>query len=152
MKQGEKMTDNKKQILLVEDNPAHARLVMLCLEEFCGKASVKHVKDGEEALECLGIKKGNAGERPDLIFLDLRIPKIDGIEVLKNIKTCTNTSDIPVIILTTSEASHDMEQSYCNKANSYLVKPFDFEIMRKMLLDACSYWMRWDMHFNGGEA
>jgi CheY-like chemotaxis protein len=117
-------------ILLVEDNLAHAELVRRNVEDFRIANRLYHVTDGEAALAYLfqqGIYADpEQSPRPHLILLDLRLPRIDGLEVLKVIKTSEELQQIPVVILTTSEAEQDVARAYQHYANSYLVKPIDF--------------------------
>ena len=81
-----------------------------------------------------------------MILLDLRLPKIDGLEVLKEIKTVDETCRIPVVILTTSEAEGDIVRAYDNHANSYLVKPVDFDKFTRLMDDLGFYWLGWNRH------
>lgn len=137
-------------ILLVEDNPAHAELIMRILEEHKVANRIYHVSNGEAALDYLFRRGKYADEevspRPHLILLDLRLPRIDGLEVLKEIKTSPETRLIPVVILTTSEADRDMTRAYDSHANSYLVKPVEFDAFTKLLNDLGFYWLAWNKH------
>lgn len=118
----------KKLVLLVEDIPAHEKLALRAL----AMGEVSHspfvVRDGQEALEYL-FYQGKFSERPiknpDLILLDLKLPKVDGLDVLKKIRSSESTKFIPVIILTSSRAEMDLIASFANGANSYLLKPVD---------------------------
>lgn len=130
-------------ILLVEDNPDHATLVMRNLKNFQVANTIIHVEDGEEALNYLwGIANGN--KRPQLILLDLRLPKIDGLEVLRQIKTTENLATIPVVILTTSDGETDMAKAYEYHANSYLIKPVDFPKFSELMNLLGFYWICWN--------
>jgi len=136
-------------ILLVEDNPAHAELIMRGLEEGRVANRVVHVSDGEEALDYL-FRRGDYADpetspRPQLVLLDLRLPKVDGLEVLKEIRA-SSLNGMPVAILTTSEADADMARAYGNNANSYLVKPLDFNKFKVMLDDLGFYWLCWNRY------
>ncbi|MEF2145617.1 MAG: response regulator [Desulfovibrionaceae bacterium] len=135
-------------ILLVEDNDAHAELVIRGLNEQRKMQNIRHVHDGEEALDYL-FRRGNYenpqdSPRPHLILLDLRLPKIDGLEVLKTIKSSSDIKCIPVVILTTSEAENDVKDAYLGYANSYLVKPVDFGSFNNLLADLGFYWLGWN--------
>ncbi len=135
-------------ILLVEDNPDHAELVRRSLEGHRIANRILHVTDGEAALNYL-FRKGSYADpakspRPQLILLDLRLPRIDGFEVLKQIKVSENTRDIPVVILTTSEAHTDVTRAYAHHANSYLVKPVDFDRFTEMMDILGMYWLGWN--------
>ena len=133
-------------VLLVEDDEEHAVLIMRTLEEV--KVKVYWVSDGEEAMDYLlhrGIYKDEEkSPRPDLILLDLRLPKLDGHEVLKEIKRSEDLKIIPVVVLTISESEADMIKAYHNHANSYLVKPLNFENFKKMMDGMSFYWLRWN--------
>lgn len=137
-------------ILLVEDEEAHAILTMRALEDAQVAKDVHWVADGVEAMDYL-FRHGtyadeNTSPRPDLILLDLRLPKLDGHEVLKAIKESGELRDIPVVILTTSESDADMIKAYSNYANSYLVKPVEFNKFRDMIRDMDFYWLAWNQH------
>ncbi|BCG47025.1 Two-component transcriptional response regulator, LuxR family [Citrifermentans bremense] len=135
-------------ILLVEDNPDHAELAMRNLND--GKLANKifHVEDGEAALDFLNHRgiydDPRQFPRPHLILLDLRLPKVDGIEVLKAVKGSEELKAIPVVILTTSAAERDLAQAYQNYANSYLTKPVDFDSFSELLRDMGFYWLAWN--------
>ncbi|MDY0019628.1 MAG: response regulator [Anaerolineae bacterium] len=135
-------------ILLVEDNPDHAELIKRNLEDFKVVNCLHHVEDGEAALDYLH-GEGTYTDRvlyprPHLILLDLRLPKIDGLEVLKKIKEDPDLKIIPVVILTTSEAEQDMARAYANYANSYIAKPVDFQAFTKLMKDVGYYWLAWN--------
>lgn len=135
-------------ILLVEDNEDHAELVRRSFADNHVANRIHHVKDGEEALDYL-FRRGVYAERsnspmPNLILLDLRLPKVDGIEVLKGIKASVSHKSIPVVILTSSSAEQDIAKAYANYANSYLVKPVDFEKFTIMMKDLGYYWLAWN--------
>lgn len=143
-----KTTEDLFKILLVEDNPAHAELIMRSLGDHKVPNVIYHVKDGEVALDYL-FQRGpyhNISEnpRPHVILLDIRMPKVDGIQVLKEIKSSDTLKQIPVIILTTSEAQRDVERAYKNYANSYLVKPVDFDKFIQLMEDLGFYWLGWN--------
>jgi CheY-like chemotaxis protein len=135
-------------ILLVEDDPAHAEIVRRNFEEFRLANHLLHLTDGQAALDYLWRRGeyGNPGlsPRPGLILLDLRLPKVDGLEVLRTIKSDANLKNIPVIILTTSAAERDMTQAYDNFANSYLVKPVDFPQFMELMNALGYYWLVWN--------
>jgi CheY-like chemotaxis protein len=136
------------KILFVEDDPAHAELVKRSLEDHRVVNQIYHLFDGEEALDFLfGRNKyveQEARFTPHLILLDLRLPKIDGLEVLKKVKTSNTLRKIPVVILTTSEAEKDVAQAYDNYANSYLVKPLDFDKFSQLIELMGFYWLLWN--------
>ncbi len=136
------------RILLVEDDPAHAELVKRSLENHKVGNNIHHIFDGEEAVDFLLGQNKYADPktrfRPNLILLDLRLPKIDGLEVLKMVKTSESLRKIPVVILTTSEAEKDIAQAYDNYANSYLVKPVDFDKFSELIEVMGFYWLMWN--------
>ena len=138
------------EILLVEDNLDHADLVIRSLEDNLVANRITHLLDGEAALDYL-YRRGEYAEagrnpRPHLILLDLRLPKVDGFEVLAEIKADQELRRIPVVILTTSVAEGDIAQAYDHHANSYLVKPVDFGNFRQMMQGIGFYWFVWNQH------
>ncbi|MEQ8223944.1 MAG: response regulator [Candidatus Eremiobacterota bacterium] len=142
------MTGEILTILLVEDNDDHAELVMRSFDEHRVANRIIRVADGEAAINYL-FREGEfshvRGESlPNLILLDLRLPKIDGLEVLTKIKTSEELRKIPVVVLTSSEAEKDITKSYSNYVNSYLVKPLDFDKFTKMMNELGFYWLGWN--------
>ncbi len=135
-------------ILLVEDNDDHAELVKRSFENHRIANSIHHVVDGEEALDYLfrqgKFTSSQSSPIPHLILLDLRLPKIDGLEVLKEIRTSETLKGIPVVILTTSKADSDLVEAYEHHVNSYLVKPVDFEKFDQLIDDLGFYWLAWN--------
>ena len=135
-------------VLLVEDEPAHARLVMRGLEDHRVANAVYHVSDGQAALDFL-FRRGEYADpqkspRPHVILLDLRLPKVDGLEVLRQIKSSKQVRKIPTVILTTSDAETDVAKAYECRANSYLVKPVDFAKFAQLISDLGFYWLGWN--------
>jgi CheY-like chemotaxis protein len=134
------------KFLLVEDDEDHANLVKRNLSRARVANSVTHVPDGAEALAFLRRQGDYAGaERPDVVLLDLKLPKIDGLEVLEAIRADEELRDLPVVVLTTSDAEADRERAYQHHVNSYLVKPVDFEKFRQMVNDLSLYWGVWNV-------
>lgn len=137
-------------VMLVEDNVDHAELVIRTLEEHRIANRVRHFLDGQSALDYLFQRGEFAGQtnhtRPHVILLDLRLPRVDGIDVLKAIKEDNDLKTIPVVVLTTSEAEKDVARAYYNHANSYLVKPVGFEEFKKLMDDLGFYWLSWNTH------
>jgi CheY-like chemotaxis protein len=131
-------------VLLVEDNDGHAQLIALGMKDSGIEHDMIRVSDGIEAMNYL-LKKGvyadNKYRRPDLILLDLRLPKMDGLEVLKVIKSDETLKEIPVVVLTTSESKNDLTTAYDYHVNSYLVKPMHYEEMSLMLQETGFYWL-----------
>lgn len=137
-------------ILLVEDNPAHAELVKRSLEGHRVPNTVVHLTDGEAALHYL-LRRGRfadpaASPRPHVMLLDLRLPRIDGLEVLRRIRTDPELEKLPVVVLTTSEAEQDVAKAYEFRANSYLVKPVDFDRFARLMADLGFYWLKWNYY------
>ncbi|MFI4873266.1 MAG: response regulator [Phycisphaerales bacterium JB061] len=131
--------------LLVEDDNAHAELVTMSLVENNVANTIQRVSDGEQALKYLKREGEYAdADRPDLILLDLKLPKIDGLEVLERIKSDDDLHSIPVVVLTTSSHERDVNTAYNNYANSYLTKPVDFSQFHKMIRDLGLYWSVWN--------
>ncbi len=142
------MRNEPKTILHVEDNADHARLVARCLRKQCLADNLHLVEDGETALDYL-FRRGDYQDpekspRPDIILLDLRLPLVDGLEVLRTVKTTKCLQSIPAIILTSSEAGEDVAQAYQCHANSYLVKPVDFDELSQLISDLGAFWLGWN--------
>lgn len=130
-------------ILLAEDDPAHAEIVRRNMEASRIANRLEHVADGQVALDYL-YRRGTYSDpfrspRPGLILLDLRMPRVDGLEVLKTVKSDPDLARIPVVVLTTSAAESDVARAYDQNANSYLVKPVDFSKFAS-LMDALGYY------------
>jgi two-component system, response regulator len=136
---------NEVEILLVEDSPTDAELTLRVLKKNHLANQVVHVTDGEEALNFLfarGAYLGrNLDHRPRVILLDLKLPKIDGLEVLKAIKADPSTRTIPVVMLTSSREETDMIASYALGVNSYIVKPVDFDRFVEAVTHLGMYWL-----------
>ncbi|HJR78841.1 MAG TPA: response regulator [Anaerolineales bacterium] len=149
------MTGEPVLVMLVEDNVDHAELVLRTLEEHRIANKVRHFLDGQSALDYLyrrgEFSESTDTERPQVILLDLRLPRVDGMEVLKTIKEDTDLKRIPVVVLTTSEAEKDVAKAYYNHANSYLVKPVGFEDFRSLMDDLGFYWLGWNTNPSLGE-
>lgn len=132
-------------IMLVEDNPDHAKMIMRGLSSIKIAHQIYHLENGEAALDYLYRRRDYSdpqkSPRPNVILLDLRLPKVDGLEVLKEIKSSKRLLRIPVVILTTSGAEEDMQSAYDHYANSYLVKPIDFEKFTKLMRTLGFYWL-----------
>ena len=135
-------------ILLIEDNPAHAEMVIRNFEEHRVANKIIHLLDGETALDYLyhrgQFSTAETSPRPHIILLDLRLPKIGGLQVLQEIKNNEILLSIPVVILTTSEAERDLAMAYESHANSYLVKPVDFAKFTQLINDLGLYWLAWN--------
>lgn len=132
------------QILLVEDNMNDAELALTALSEYNLANRVEHVKDGPEALDFMfgtGKYAGRSIAAPKVILLDLKMPKLNGLEVLKKLKSDDRTRKIPVIMLTSSREEPDIDKAYSLGANSYIVKPVEFDKFVEALKNVGFYWM-----------
>lgn len=132
------------EILLVDDSPLDAELAIRGLKEHNLANNVVWVKDGEQALDYVyrrGRFQGRSGGGPRLILLDLKMPKVDGIEVTRTIKGDEKTRHIPIVIMTSSKEERDISESYSLGANSYIVKPLDFEALANVASQAGYYWL-----------
>ncbi len=142
------MTGKPILVMLIEDNIDHAELVIRTMEEHRIANKVRHFLDGQSALDYL-FHRGKFAEvtenqQPQLILLDLRLPRVDGIEVLQAVKEDQELKRIPVVVLTTSEAEKDVARAYYHRANSYLVKPVGFEDFKSLMEDIGFYWLGWN--------
>ena len=139
------MTTNEIEILLVEDNPNDVELTLRALKKHNLTNKVHVVKDGAEALEYI-FATGAYAERdinhnPKVILFDLKLPKVDGLEVLRRVKSDERTKVIPVVVLTSSKEERDWVESYKLGANSYITKPVDFESFVKSVSELGLYWL-----------
>jgi len=141
---------NPVVVLLVEDDPAHAEIVRRNLEDFGVANRLIHVSDGEAALDFLyrrgAYQDPTDSPRPDLILLDLRLPRISGMEVLETVKADARVSQIPVVVLTTSAAESDVLRAYDHHVNSYLVKPVELAQFASLLKTLGYYWLAWNAY------
>lgn len=133
------------RFLLVEDDDDHAAIILRGLKGSRVPSLTNRVRDGLEALSYLRRKEPFAdADRPDVVLLDLKLPKLSGHEVLRAVKSDPDLRAIPVVVLTTSNADADRDQAYRLHANSYLVKPMDFVQFRQMVQDMNLYWGHWN--------
>ena len=150
MTKGNHMRDEPFTILLVEDNPAHAELVLRSFEDHSVVKKIIHLSDGESTLDYLFRRGPHAdpekSPRPHVILLDLRLPRMDGLEVLKEIRMSDELQTLPVVILTTSEAERDVAYAYEQHTNSYVIKPLDFEGYTTLMEDLSYYWLGWNYY------
>jgi CheY-like chemotaxis protein len=133
------------EILLVEDNPNDAELTIRALKKHQLLNKIIHVEDGADALDYI-FKRGAYEQRtssghPRLIILDLKLPKIDGLEVLQTLKNDPETKTIPVVVMTSSREESDLVRSYELGVNSFIIKPVGFEDFAKAVSDLGMYWM-----------
>lgn len=132
-----------KRILLVEDNPNDVELILEALAEYKLANEVVVARDGVEALDYLhrkGTFGGRTDENPAVVLLDLKLPKVDGIEVLRTIKNDTELRYIPVVVLTSSREERDLVESYRLGVNAYVVKPVDFHEFARAVKELGVFW------------
>lgn len=140
------MTDlNSVEILLVEDNPRDAELTIRALAKSNLASQLFHVKDGAEAMDFL-FSRGNYKDRenassPKVVFLDLKLPKVHGLEVLRAIKTDERIRMIPIVVVTSSSEDPDIKTAYELGANSYIIKPVDFDLFLTTMNTLGFYWL-----------
>jgi two-component system, response regulator len=139
------MTEKPIEILLVEDNPYDAELTLRALRQIRLANHIQLVRDGAEALDFIFATGAYAARdvwnRPRVIMLDLKLPKVDGLEVLRRIREDTRTCRIPVVVLTSSREEHDVVESYKLGVNSYIVKPVDGERFTTAVQQLGLYWL-----------
>jgi two-component system response regulator len=134
------------EILLVEDNPHEAQLTIRSLKKHKLSNNLYHVEDGADALDFIFAREKFSARKIEdgrlkVILLDLKLPKVDGLEVLKQVKSDERTKSIPVVILTSSKEEQDVIVSYKYGVNSYIVKPVQFESFARAVADLGMYWM-----------
>jgi CheY-like chemotaxis protein len=138
-------TVQEVEILLVEDNPTDAELAMRALKKSNLANKLVWVKDGAEALDFIfaqGVYASRSvSNGPKVIMLDLRLPKVDGMEVLRRIKNDERTRTIPVVVLTSSKEDRDVAESYSLGVNSYISKPVEFDDFAKTVSELGMYWL-----------
>src|SRR5438552_4031267 len=137
--------DQVIEILLVEDNPRDAELALIALSQHHVANKVVHVRDGAEALDflfCTGrYAHRQPGQHPKVVLLDLKLPKVDGLEVLRVVKADPRTKLIPIVVMTSSQEHKDIVESYQLGVNSYIVKPVDFDKFSAAVLELGCYWL-----------
>ena len=138
-------TFEQVEILLVEDNPADAEMTLRALRRNNLANKVHWVKDGEQALEFMfrtgAYTSRDPAARPKLIMLDIKMPKVDGIEVLRRLKANEDTRTVPVVVMTSSNEERDVFESYRLGVNSYIVKPVQFESFLETVAKIGLYWV-----------
>lgn len=146
------MKEQQVEILLVEDNSADEELTLYALREQNLANSIEVVRDGSEALDLIfrtGAYADRGDSRPKLILLDLKLPKVDGLEVLRRLKADPGTRSIPVVMLTSSREERDVVESYDLGVNSYICKPVDFGQFTDAVRQAGLYWLLVNQAPNG---
>jgi CheY-like chemotaxis protein len=135
-------TTRVQTYLLVEDNADHAELLRLSIEAARPSVRLHHARDGVDALSFLhgDAAEGRPAILPDLILLDLKLPRLGGLHVLHAVKSDPDLKKIPVVVLTTSDADHDRRSAYRSYANSYLVKPVGFDQLQVLVGELTHYW------------
>jgi two-component system, response regulator len=139
------MTENSVEILLIEDNPNDEMLALHAFKKHNLANKVHVVRDGAEALEfifCTGAYAGRHFVNPRLILLDKKLPLVDGMEVLRQIRSHPSTRLVPVVMLTSSAEDRDVIESYQLRVNSYIIKPVDFEQFSETIRQLGCYWLR----------
>ncbi len=139
------MKNNEVELLLVEDDPNDVELTLLALRKHKLATKIHVVRDGEEALDFL-FARGAYSERslngpPKVILLDLKLPKVSGLEVLKAVKSDDRTRAVPVVVMTSSREQRDLVEGYRLGVNSYIQKPIDFEQFQTIIRDLGYYWL-----------
>jgi CheY-like chemotaxis protein len=139
------MYSDAVEILLVEDNPSDLEIALRALKEHNLCNNVQVARDGEEALDFIFCQGAHAGRRSDdlprLILLDLKLPLIDGMEVLRQIRADARTRNVPVVVLTSSTEERDVVESYALGVNSFIAKPVDFDQFRDAMQTIGMYWL-----------
>ena len=131
------------RILIVEDDPKDVEMTLIALEEYNLANEVVVTRDGEEALDylyCRGNFQARTGENPAVLLLDLKLPKVDGLEVLQQVKADEKLKMIPVVVLTSSREEKDMVASYKLGVNAYVVKPVDFHEFVNAIKELGIFW------------
>ena len=128
------------KILLVEDNQDDKDLALLAIESSGARCEVEIARDGVEALELLFGKS----KLPRLVILDLKMPKLSGLEVLEAMRKDLRTKYVPVVVLTSSAEKRDLADAYAFGATSYIRKPIDLEDFNRVMAGVCSYWLLWN--------
>ena len=139
------MCDQGAEILLVEDNPDDLEMTLHALRKMKLANNIQVARDGVEALDfifCRGLHTGRKVENgPKVVLLDLKLPRVDGLEVLRTIKSDPHTRKIPVVVLTSSKEQSDVVETYHLGVNSYIVKPVNFDAFAKVVQELGLYWL-----------
>lgn len=141
----EKMKKELPLILYVEDDPAHTEIFIRSFKKAQHLANIIHFEDGKRALDYLlrrdEFAEPDASPRPSLILTDLRLPRVDGQELIETVRSDNQLCNIPIVVLTTSQSEKDISKAYSNKANSYLVKPLGCDEYLNLVKTFKYYWL-----------
>jgi len=140
-----------KFVLHIEDEPDHAYLVKRCFAKFEEPVELVQLSDGEQVLPFLESRKKEGGSAPDLLLLDLRLPKKDGLDVLRELKAHPVHRRIPIVVLSTSAAERDVSQASDAYANGYLVKPAELAALKQLMARVDAYWLKSDQIGEAGK-
>jgi len=140
MRDGSRPGGRAARILLVEDSVADHKLVQLALEEAGSSSRLQHVEDGAEAMTVLDAVGVGKQQRPDLVLLDLNLPRVSGVDVLRRVKGDQVLRTIPVVVFSTSRADVDVSVAYACGANAYVVKPVDLHRFMAVVRDIEEHW------------
>ncbi|EDY84125.1 hypothetical protein VDG1235_3755 [Verrucomicrobiia bacterium DG1235] len=147
------MTERNSRYLIVDDSESHLELIKFGFKKAGVVDNLNFASDGEEALRFLRAEGEYADrELPDVVLLDLNMPKLSGLEVLDQVKNDEDLKHIPVLILSTSAASRDRKEAYEKRANSYLIKPYELKTLCDMMGDIVKYWGNWNLPAHLAEA
>jgi CheY-like chemotaxis protein len=139
------LSDGEIEIVLVEDNPSDAELIIRSLRKHNLANKIVLLKDGAEALEFLCGQSGplhqSGGPIPRVVLLDIKLPKVDGLEVLRRMKSDERTKDVPVVVLTSSNQESDIQEAYHLGVNSFVTKPIRFDEFAKVVAELGIYWV-----------
>ena len=136
------MENKEVEILLIEDSEADIEMMLRSLSEYNVCNAIQVARDGREALDLLFAgRDGAEGIRPKVVFLDLKLPKVSGHEVLRRMKSDDKTREIPVVVMTSSGQQADIDRCYEIGANSYVVKPIGFEDFSRVVQELKLYWL-----------
>ncbi|MFK7824062.1 MAG: response regulator [Oligoflexales bacterium] len=139
------MAQKLLNFLIVEDDDDHAELLISTIEDLGIAESVERLDNGEDAVNYLTGNRPSSGLlKPDIVLMDLKLPKLSGIEVLKAVRCDNNLAAIPIIMLSTSPSQRDIRDAYLHHANAYLVKPMEFDDLSTMVTDLVNFWSKWN--------
>ena len=139
------MAKKSLKFLIVEDDDDHAELIISTIEDLGVAESIDRLDNGEDAVNYLKSEtQSPSAKKPDIVLMDLKLPKLSGIEVLKAVRCESELAAIPIVMLSTSPSQRDIRDAYLNHANAYLVKPMEFEELSAMVADLVNFWGKWN--------